>query len=118
MKFMASIILSALVSTISLQLEADPSRGRETFKSVLGRKMQVSYDVILNKQELTVFRVSGDDVGDIDCFLYDEHDELVAKDDRWVDSCMLSARPTWTGHFTFVVRNYGNHSDSFSGAAF
>lgn len=51
--------------------------------------------------------VDGDGDTDLDCFLYDDGDNLIASDDDPTDYCVLSWKPGWTGRFTLHIENTG-----------
>ncbi len=55
---------------------------------------------------LVVLRGDGDT--DLDLFVYDENDNLVAVDDDSTDQCVARWTPRWTGTFRVEVRNLGD----------
>ena len=110
--------LAVAIIAMPTTAEADPLGGTKLFNDTIGRDIQQSYDIILKKEESTVFQLSGDGRSDLDCFVYDENGDLVARDVDSSDDCHLTVTPRWTGHFTFVIRNVGNRSNSYRGRAF
>lgn len=52
--------------------------------------------------------VRGDGDTDLDCFVYDEHNNLIDSDTDYTDICFLSFTPQWTGTFRLEVRNLGS----------
>jgi hypothetical protein len=57
--------------------------------------------------ELAIIRVSGDGDTDLDLYVYDENDRLIARDDDSSDECIVSWTPRWTGSFKIKVVNRG-----------
>lgn len=51
--------------------------------------------------------VRGDGDTDLDCWVYDENDRLIDSDTRYVDECILSWQPRWTGPFKLRIQNLG-----------
>lgn len=51
--------------------------------------------------------VDGDGDTNLDCYVYDEHQNLIGEDDDATDYCVLSWIPRYTGPFTLSVRNLG-----------
>lgn len=58
--------------------------------------------------------VRGDGDTDLDCFLYDENDNLIDSDTDYTDVCVLTFRPRWTGPFRLEVRNLGSVWNEYS----
>ncbi|HYU31368.1 MAG TPA: hypothetical protein VEW48_04340 [Thermoanaerobaculia bacterium] len=48
--------------------------------------------------------VCDQDCGDLDLYLYDENDNLIAKDEELDDYPMVSVTPAWNGEFVVRVR--------------
>ncbi|WP_250631667.1 hypothetical protein [Rhodoflexus caldus] len=51
--------------------------------------------------------INGDGDTDLDLFVYDENDNLIAKDDDHLDRCVVEWYPKWTGPFVIKVKNLG-----------
>lgn len=119
MKLQISILLLSIASMFfAPSADASPMSGRKTIHDTLGRGMQITYDVILNKEEPTVFVVNGNGRSDLDCYIYDENDLLVAKDNDETDACVVRVNPKWAGHFSFVIKNVGDKPNTYSGSIF
>ena len=112
------IALTLAALTVSADAAADPVGGRKTFGDTIGRDIEQHYDIVLRKEELTIVNVRGAGRSDIDCFIFDEDDNLVASDQDSSDVCLLRVVPRWTGHFTIVIKNVGGQRTSYRGAAF
>jgi hypothetical protein len=52
--------------------------------------------------------ISGDGDNDLDLYVYDENNNLIAKDDDYTDRCYVSFYPKWEGSFKIVVKNRGS----------
>jgi len=46
---------------------------------------------------------------DLDCYIYDEHNNLIDSDTDRTDLCVLGWTPSWTGPFRLRVRDYSNN---------
>lgn len=51
--------------------------------------------------------ITGDGDTDLDLYVYDENNNLVAYDDDLTDRCFARWRPRWTGTFRIEVVNHG-----------
>lgn len=112
MKKLISAIISAVCLISSVAVAGDV-RGVIYDKDVLGAGDAVNYDLTLKKNEITEIGVRGDGDGDIDCWLYDENNRLVAQDVDNTDTCYLTANPIWTGAFRLRVKNNGTISSVY-----
>lgn len=52
--------------------------------------------------------VNGDDDTDLDLYVYDENDNLVASDTDNLDLCICNVTPKWTGEFKIKIKNLGD----------
>ncbi len=66
-----------------------------------------TYRLTLVGGEETKILVTGDGDTDLDCYLMDENDNVVAHDTDTTDTCLLTMTPKWTGSFHVEVRNMG-----------
>lgn len=106
MKKLISAIVS-IVCLISGIAVAGDVRGLIYDKDVLVPGEAVNYNLTLKQDQLTQIGVKGDGDGDIDCWLYDENNNLVKEDADSTDTCYLTANPIWTGRFVLRVKNNG-----------
>jgi hypothetical protein len=74
-----------------------------------------NHPINLRGDEKATFIVKGDGAGDIDCFLFDENDNLLASDLSLEDSCDVTATPRLTGKHFFRVYNAGNKRSHYKG---
>ena len=51
--------------------------------------------------------VNGDGDTDLDLYVYDENNNLIAYDDDNIDLCIVSFTPRWTGYFYIKIKNRG-----------
>lgn len=58
--------------------------------------------------------VIGDHDTDLDLYIYDENEHLIAYDDDLTDVCICSFTPSWTGRFYMKVVNRGNVYNNFT----
>ena len=58
--------------------------------------------------EFAHVEVRGDGDTDLDCWLYDQNDNLIARDVDTTDWCILTFRPRWTGNFRLKIKNFGS----------
>ena len=103
----ASLLLASSVSV------ADPVVGRVSDSSIIVSGQTVRYTVACNAAETTLFVMTGDGDGDIDCCLIDENANVVECDNRPVDGCVLRVTPVWTGKFYFVATNTGKYASMY-----
>jgi hypothetical protein len=107
-----------LMTTLTVGAGADPRGGRKTFSDTIGRGMRHTYDLVLNGDETTIVEINGNGRSDLDCFIFDENDNLVVKDDDSSDQCRLTVTPLWTGHFTLIIKNVGTTHSTYRGVAY
>lgn len=72
------------------------------------------YHMTFVGREWEVLAVSGDGSTDIDLYVYDENNNLVAKDDDNSDDCLVRFIPRWTGNFTIKVVNRGRYANRYT----
>ncbi len=57
--------------------------------------------------EEAIIIVSGDGDTDLDLYVYDENNNLIAYDNDGIDDCVVSFTPKWTGLFYVKIKNLG-----------
>lgn len=65
------------------------------------------YNIRFNGGEIAMIRVVGDNDTDLDCYVYDENNNLITKDDDLTDYCVIQFTPRWTGTFRIKIANLG-----------
>lgn len=60
--------------------------------------------------EISVF---GDAGTDLDLFVYDEFNNLIAYDNDFTDACFVAFTPQWTGAFRVEIRNLGSRTNEY-----
>jgi uncharacterized membrane protein len=72
------------------------------------------YNVVFEEERLAIVRVSGDGSTDLDCFVYDNKDNLIGEDTNSVDECLITFAPKWTGKFKIKIKNLGSKPNEYS----
>ena len=80
-----------------------PSRD---YSSVNG-KSHVDYTASFVAGELAEVLVSGDGDTDLDLYVYDSNNNLIASDTDYSDDCYVRWVPAWTGRYTIRIVNRG-----------
>jgi hypothetical protein len=57
---------------------------------------------------LAEFAISGDGDTDLDLYVYDSNNNLIASSEDYSDDCYVSWVPRWTGNFIIKIVNRGN----------
>ena len=57
--------------------------------------------------EVALIGVTGDGDTDLDLEVYDEFGNLIVRDARYGDRCLVEWTPKWTGNFTVRIKNLG-----------
>jgi hypothetical protein len=65
------------------------------------------YTINFRGGEVARLQVIGDGDTDLDCYIYDENNNLITKDDDRTDYCVLQWNPRWTGPFRVKIANLG-----------
>lgn len=103
----------ALVSVLSLSTSlalASPVSGQSHASGTLAEDERVIYNITLRGEESWSLIAHGYGNGDLDCYVFDQNDNLVSKDDDTTNICLVSGRPAWTGAFKVVLVNAGTSS--------
>lgn len=100
------IFFAASVSTFAqnLHLHTDVVRAKST---------DVYHMTFVGREWEELF-VSGDGSTDLDLYVYDENNNLVAKDEDNTDDCVVRFIPRWTGDFTVKVVNRGRYANRYT----
>lgn len=100
----------AIIAKAKQDLNA-PSRGAVSGPQTLERYVDaedITIDVIVMKgNELAEVLVYGDGDNDLDLFVFDENQNVVASDDDYTDKCYVSFTPSKTARYAIVVKNWG-----------
>lgn len=80
-----------------------PSRD---YSSVNG-KSHVDYTASFVADQLAEVLVSGDGDTDLDLYVYDSNNNLIASDTDYSDDCYVRWVPAWTGRYTIRIVNRG-----------
>lgn len=66
------------------------------------------YDITFDANKQATVVVIGDGDTDLDLYVYDENNNLIAKDVDYTDDCVVTFNPRWTGLFVIKIVNRGN----------
>jgi hypothetical protein len=103
----------AMVVFCSAAAEAGAVGGpKETTDTVLPFRTDV-FTIKFESDELAVVTIRGDGSTDLDFYVYDSNDNLVAKDDDSTDLCRMVWSPTWTGYFKIKIVNRGSEENRY-----
>lgn len=105
-RFVASVVVVASLVVPSLAL-AGNTVGPQALPTRVEARKSDFYSVTLKGGDQASILVTGDGDTDLDCYLMDENDHVVARDVDKGDTCLLSMTPAWTGQFRVEVRNLG-----------
>jgi hypothetical protein len=113
-KILGLVVAMAVVlgSVSAVQAGRRPVPGKD-IKTVSGYST-VTYTEEFYGGQLAVVRVIGDGDSDLDLYVYDEFGNLIDKDTRPGDNCVVTFKPRWTGKFTIKVVNCGRMSNCYT----
>jgi hypothetical protein len=108
--------VAALASRVASLLEERP-RGREPGPMVgiyrLPAYSSHTFVWTFAGGEDAAVALSGDGDTDLDLYVYDENDHLIASDTDGSDDCLAAWRPRWTGPFVVKIVNRGPVSNTY-----
>lgn len=102
--FVSSVFASAAENDYN-RVSSNPET--ETEECVLANSTD-RYRVTFYAGEEAMVLVSGDGDTDLDLYIYDEYDNLVAYDNDGLDTMLCTWIPKRTATFTIVIRNLGD----------
>ena len=76
--------------------------------STVSAHSSVTYRMSFRAGELASVVVIGDGDTDLDLYVYDQYDNLIASDTDYTDNCVCQWYPRWTGQYRIVIRNRGS----------
>lgn len=111
-------VVLAYISKVEKEMGAGATRGavggpKGQEDRVYGKTF-VGYRVKFWANELAEVCVSGDGDTDLDLYIYDENDHLIASDTDYTDDCVCRWIPAWTGTFYVKVVNRGAVYNNFA----
>lgn len=107
-----SILFGLLITSIVNTVSAVPIGGPLYSKGRVDAQETNEYSLLLDKGA-TVFTISGDGNGNIDCYAYDENGKEVNRDITGYDGCRLVVYPDHISKYRFVFTNSGDFSSTF-----
>lgn len=104
----------ALMLTASLA-SASPVGGAKHDSDVLRPQQSVQYRNIYLRadEEWSLRAIAEGDDGDLDCYVYDDNDNLVGSDVDSTNTCVIDGTPKYTGRFTVRLVNHGTDPIAF-----
>jgi hydroxymethylpyrimidine pyrophosphatase-like HAD family hydrolase len=101
----------ATIKNVEVELK-DKTRGRvygpaEDYRKVSAYSRRTDY-IYFRGRELAEVAVIGDGDNDLDLYIYDSNNNLIAKDDDYTDKCYVSFYPRLTETYKVVVKNRGD----------
>ena len=106
-KLIALVLLTATLTVAPAAIAGSIDGPAEGVERVRAFQTDV-YEFVFAGGFVTEIVVIGDGDTDLDLFVYDENDNLIASDRDGTDTCYVSLIPRWTGSFRVEVRNLGS----------
>lgn len=99
--------LIAQVESEEMEITRGALNGPRYTREVVKGNGTDTYQVSFIANYLAEVAVSGDGDTDLDLYVYDSNDNLIARDIDYSDDCYVCWVPKWTGRFTIKVVNRG-----------
>ncbi|MEQ8788943.1 MAG: hypothetical protein RIC55_21710 [Pirellulaceae bacterium] len=113
-KLAISALAALAVITVAMHTHASPLGGSWCRKgSVDGGRFE-NYSEYFQAGQIAVVAMHGDGYTDLDLYIYDEFGNLIEADTSGGDTCQVSFRPHWSGHFTIKVVNRGAGGNNYT----
>lgn len=100
-------VLLALIDDVNTNVRGAVGGPKYHRDRVLAHDYDV-YEVTFKAGELARVTVNGDDDTDLDLYIYDSNMNLITKDIDYLDYCICTWTPRWTGKFYIKIVNLGN----------
>lgn len=109
----------ALVSLVALASTsvASPVGGEQRASGTLAPEQTKGFTIEFRAGESYTIAAMAEGAGDLDCFLFDDNENLVVKDNDDTNTCLLEGTPIRTGNFHLILKNSGAKSVSFRALA-
>jgi hypothetical protein len=100
------------------ELEASMTKGRlegpGTGTDVVDAYSSFYYKIAFQGGELAIVEIVGDGDTDLDCYVYDEYENLLDYDEDYTDHCILMWTPSRTGIYEIWIDNLGDVWNRFT----
>jgi hypothetical protein len=106
------VAIVASMLALTAVAHADPIGGEKRGWGYVGVGQGDSYRVLIDTRT-TIFEMTGDGDGDIDCYAFDGNGNEVAHDIRRYDGCRLVVSPNEVSMYRFVFINNGGDISEF-----
>lgn len=109
-----TLFASLFILSSTIPAFADPTNGPQWAEEVVAANGTVSYYIAFNAEEAANVDLVGscDHTQDIDLWVYDENDNLIASSTRAGCNEAVEFYPIWTGRFKIVVENRNHPYDT------
>jgi hypothetical protein len=104
---LVAAMLTSLTILPASALASPVGGALSTVDRVEPRTTDTYRNIKLRADEVTIVKVRGDGDTDLDLYVYDQNDNLIAKDTDYTDQCVVRLTPKWTGGFTIKIVNRG-----------
>lgn len=111
-KLTAAVVVTCLVLT-AVAVQAGAVGGPRRHIDVVAAYSIDTYHVAFRGWESAYVVVSGDGSTDLDLYVYDANDNLIAADTDPSDDCVVRFTPRWTGSFTIRIVNRGPFANRY-----
>jgi hypothetical protein len=106
MKKLLSLTVLCATTLIATTASSSPVDGARSGSGSVSYGQYLQESLVLRAREKTEIRIYGDaNGGDLDCTLQDENGNVVVRDIRVSDMCVIDIVPAWTGVFTLTLTN-------------
>lgn len=108
----------AMIKEVEKKMDAPKTRGRvygaaRAYRRVEGYSSNTDY-ILFEGYSLAEIVISGDGDTDLDLYVYDENDNLVASSTNYTDYCHVSFIPRRTASFRLKVINRGSIHNNYT----
>jgi hypothetical protein len=101
------------ILTLTSIAAADPVGGEKRGWGIVAPGERATYELVLD-DGTTIFQLTGDGDGDIDCFAVDTNDNVLARDTRSYDGCRLTVSRGYYSIVRFKFINNGSDASAYN----
>ena len=111
--FLGALALVLAPLTLTRIASADPIGGEKQGWGIAPPGEAATYEVLTDELP-TVFQLTGDGDGDIDCFALDTNGNVLARDTRYYDGCRLTVGRGYVSIVRFKFINNGHIASQYT----
>jgi hypothetical protein len=97
----------AVIMELEASMTKDRVGGPATANDRVEANSYIYYEEAFRGGETALFEVVGDGDTDLDCYVYDENENLITSDTDYTDHCVLIWTPPRTQAYVIVIENLG-----------